>query len=283
MLAPLPSARASDSSWFTVCVARTLARPICLSDCFSSSALAPSRCARSACMRSPASGVLSWCAASARKRFCVPIESFEPAQQVVDRQHQRHHLQRHRRFVERAQVVGLRSRMRCLHLRQRLDAAHQREPDQQHRQRQDRELRQQHALDDLGGEHRLLLARLGHLQQRRRRVRRGAALTQSEATRTGLPCISSSRRCTSPGAGGSSSWRQRQVAFAAEQLAARRPAPGSTRGRRRRRAGSRAPAAAGRTAPRPGLHGRPAAPASARCIRARGRRARWRCPAPPAR
>ena len=27
-------------------------------------------------MRRPASGVLSWCAASARKRFCVAIESF---------------------------------------------------------------------------------------------------------------------------------------------------------------------------------------------------------------
>lgn len=73
--APVLSARASESSWFTVWVARTLARPICLSDCLSSSALAPSRCARSACMRRPASGVLSWCAASARKRFCVWIES----------------------------------------------------------------------------------------------------------------------------------------------------------------------------------------------------------------
>jgi hypothetical protein len=31
------SARASASNWLTVCVARMLERPICLSDCFSSS------------------------------------------------------------------------------------------------------------------------------------------------------------------------------------------------------------------------------------------------------
>jgi len=73
--APLASARASASSWFTVCVARTLARPICCSERLRSSVLVPSRCARSACMRRPARGVLSWCAASARKRFCVAMES----------------------------------------------------------------------------------------------------------------------------------------------------------------------------------------------------------------
>ena len=69
------SARASASNWLTVCVARMLARPICLSEFFSSSA-SVSRCARSACMRKPASGVLSWCAASAKKRFCVVSDSF---------------------------------------------------------------------------------------------------------------------------------------------------------------------------------------------------------------
>ena len=74
--APLLSARARASSWLTVCVARMLERPIWRKDCFKSSALAFSRCARSACMRSPASGVLSWCAASARKRFWVAMESF---------------------------------------------------------------------------------------------------------------------------------------------------------------------------------------------------------------
>ena len=73
---PPASARASASSWFTVWVARTLERPICCSECLRSCSLEPSRRARSACMRRPASGVLSWWAASARKRFCVPIDSF---------------------------------------------------------------------------------------------------------------------------------------------------------------------------------------------------------------
>ena len=73
--AALLSARAKASNWFTVWVARMLERPMWRSDCLSSSALAPWRCARSACMRSPASGVLSWCAASAKKRFWVEIES----------------------------------------------------------------------------------------------------------------------------------------------------------------------------------------------------------------
>ena len=51
-----------------------LARPICLSDCFKSSAFASLRWARSACMRKPANGVFNWCAASAKKRFWVAIE-----------------------------------------------------------------------------------------------------------------------------------------------------------------------------------------------------------------
>jgi hypothetical protein len=94
----------------------------------------------------------------------------ELVEQLVHRRHQRHHLQRHRGFVERAQVARAPLADARLHHRQRLDAAHQRQPDQQHRQRQDRELRQQHALDDLGRQHRLLLARLGQLQQRGRHV-----------------------------------------------------------------------------------------------------------------
>ena len=76
MTAPVLSARASDSSWLTVWVARMLERPICTSDFLSSSALAPARWAKSACMRKPASGVLSWCAASAKNRFWVAMESF---------------------------------------------------------------------------------------------------------------------------------------------------------------------------------------------------------------
>ena len=74
---PLLSARASASNWFTVWVARILERPIWRRDCLRSSAFAPSRCAKSACMRKPANGVLSWWAASAKKRFCVAMESFK--------------------------------------------------------------------------------------------------------------------------------------------------------------------------------------------------------------
>ena len=72
----LLSARASASSWLTVCVARMLECSICCSERFNSSVLVPSRWAKSACMRSPASGVLSWWAASVKKRFCVASESF---------------------------------------------------------------------------------------------------------------------------------------------------------------------------------------------------------------
>ena len=72
---PVVSALARASSWFTMCVARTLDLPMCLSDFFSSSALV-SRCARSACMRRPASGVFSWCAASAKNRFWVVSDTF---------------------------------------------------------------------------------------------------------------------------------------------------------------------------------------------------------------
>ena len=69
------SARANDSNWLTVWVARMLARPISCKDFFNSCVSELSRWAKSACIRKPASGVLSWCAASAKKRFWVAIES----------------------------------------------------------------------------------------------------------------------------------------------------------------------------------------------------------------
>ena len=75
--AALLSARAKANNWLTVWVARMLDLPMCRNDCLSSSALALSRCAKSACMRKPASGVFSWWAASAKKRFWVAIESFK--------------------------------------------------------------------------------------------------------------------------------------------------------------------------------------------------------------
>ena len=71
---PVVSARANASSWLTVCVARMLAWPMCRNELFNCSA-SVSRCARSACMRRPASGVLSWCAASARKRRWVDSDA----------------------------------------------------------------------------------------------------------------------------------------------------------------------------------------------------------------
>ena len=46
--------------YFRQAVARMEERPICASDRFRSSVFVPSRWARSACMRRPASGVLSW-------------------------------------------------------------------------------------------------------------------------------------------------------------------------------------------------------------------------------
>jgi hypothetical protein len=76
MLVPLLSARASASNWLTVCVARMLERPICLQrllELFGAGAFALGQVGLHA---QAASGVLSWCAASARKRFCVAIESF---------------------------------------------------------------------------------------------------------------------------------------------------------------------------------------------------------------
>jgi len=75
----LASARAIASNWLTMCAARSLACAMCCSERFSAfgscSPASISRCASSACMRSPASGVFSWCAASARKCFCELIES----------------------------------------------------------------------------------------------------------------------------------------------------------------------------------------------------------------
>jgi hypothetical protein len=113
MPTPLPSARASASSWFTVCVARMLERPMCCSERLSSSVLVPSRCARSACMRSPASGVFSWWAASARKRFCVASESFSRVSRSFTDDTSGATSSGTVRSSSGREVVGLRARMRC--------------------------------------------------------------------------------------------------------------------------------------------------------------------------
>ena len=189
------------SSWLTMCAARWLDRAIWRSECFivagSPRPLSISRAASSACVRKPASGVFSWCAASARKCRCVAIGAVQPLQQVVDGAHQRHHLVGHVAFGNRAQVGALALADAQLQPRQRADAARQREPHQHHRQRQDHELRQDHALDDLGGQRRALAQRLGHLHQRLAVVAlAGARRSHSQATRTGSSPIWSSRKRT---------------------------------------------------------------------------------------
>ena len=171
MAAPLLSARASASNWLTVWVARMLERPIWRRDCLRSSALVPSRWARSACMRRPASGVLSWCAASARKRFWVAIESFRRSSRSFTEDTSGATSSGTACDVQRAEVVGLAGADALFQLVQRLDGLHQRQPHQQHGQRQDDKLRQHHALDDFGGQHRALFQGLGHLDQGRPGVR----------------------------------------------------------------------------------------------------------------
>ena len=91
----------------------------------------------------------------------------QPVQQIVHRRHQRRDLQWHRAVFQRAQVVRLALAYALFQLLQRLDAARQRQPHQQHCHGQDHELRQHHALDDLGGQHRALFAGFGHLHQHR--------------------------------------------------------------------------------------------------------------------
>jgi len=77
--------------------------------------------------------------------------------------------------VERAQVVGFACADALFQPVQGFDGLRQRQPHQQHRQWQDHKLRQHHALDDLGGEHRALVHGLGHLHQGGPRVAQGPA------------------------------------------------------------------------------------------------------------
>ena len=88
-------------------------------------------------------------------------------QQVVHRHHQRGHFHGHGLVVQGAQVVRSARTDALLQLGQRLDAAHQRQPNQKHRQGQKGKLGQHHALDDLGRQHRALFSRFGNLHQSR--------------------------------------------------------------------------------------------------------------------
>jgi len=96
-------------------------------------------------------------------------------QQVVHRGNEGRHFERHRAVVQRGEVVGVARADALLQLVERLDAPRQRQPHQQHGQRQDHELRQHHALDDFGGQHAALFARLGHLHQRHGGIWQGQA------------------------------------------------------------------------------------------------------------
>ena len=174
------SARASASSWLTRRVAARSTWRCCAASGGFPAALVW-RSASSDCMRMPASGVFIWCAASAMKRFCIWMVQRQPLQHVVERADQRRDLFRHLARIDRRKVVGLRARMRCLQLGQRRQAARQREPDQQQGDRQDDELRQDHALDDLVGQLRALVQRLGHLHQRSVALGRRARRTR--------PCV----------------------------------------------------------------------------------------------
>ena len=102
-----------------------------------------------------------------QKAFLRDDGVLQAVQQIVHRHHQRCHFHGHGFVVQGAQVVGLARTDALFQFRQRLDAAHQRQPDQQHRQGQKGKLGQHHALDDLGGQHRALFSCLGHLHQGR--------------------------------------------------------------------------------------------------------------------
>ncbi len=101
-------------------------------------------------------------------------------QQVVDGRHQRRHFLGHAAVRDRAEVGAVAAADALLQFGQRQDAARQRQPHQQHGQRQDDELRQDHALDDLGGQARALVQGLRHLHQR------GAARTVAGTRRSRL-------------------------------------------------------------------------------------------------
>ena len=91
----------------------------------------------------------------------------QPREQVVDCAHQRRHLFGHIALVDRAQIVTVTPADALLQFVERTDAARKRQPQQQHAERHKDQLRQHHPLQDLGGQHRSLAQRLGHLDHRR--------------------------------------------------------------------------------------------------------------------
>ena len=118
-----------------------------------------------------------------QKMLLAAHRTVQPGQQIVHRADQRRHLFGYIVLAQRRQVMAFALSDALLQLVERLDAPGQRQPDQQHRQRQHHELRHDHAFDDLGGQARALVQRLGHLHQRRR-LTRAAAGRQPEVSDT---------------------------------------------------------------------------------------------------
>ena len=89
----------------------------------------------------------------------------QPVEQVVERIDERRDLLRRAARVDRRQVVGGAVADPPLQRLERCQPARQAEPDEQYRDRQDHELREDHALDDLVGEPGPLVQGLGDLHQ----------------------------------------------------------------------------------------------------------------------
>ena len=92
--------------------------------------------------------------------------SRESFQQVIDGLHQGRHFLRHVAVIKRAQVIWPALAYPLLESVERSYATHQRQPNEQHRERQNDKLWHHHALDNLSGQCRSFLQRLGNLQQR---------------------------------------------------------------------------------------------------------------------
>ena len=91
----------------------------------------------------------------------------QTGQQLIEGVDQRRDLGRHAAAIDRREIVGLAVAQALLHTLQRRQPARQAEPDQADRQRQDHELREDHALDDLVGQLVALVLGFGDLDHHR--------------------------------------------------------------------------------------------------------------------
>ena len=172
-------------------------------------------------MRRPASGVLSWCAASARKRFWVAIESFRRVSRSLTDDTSGATSSGTVLSSSGLRSSGLRARMRSSScdsgLMPRTSASHTSST-------------ASGRMTNCGSitplmisvaSTRALFARLGHLHQRRLRAAAGRAAPRCR--RRARPGRASRRRAAAPRrcSGALVLGRQRQVALAAEELAAR--------------------------------------------------------------